>query len=171
MQQQQHTSTTGPTTKHTQVQQKLSNESIDLSCSSHSQQSKNEHIVWPKQTVKSTVNEAKHNQNHNHTICNYVKRLLLDIVILALRYTNYMDYYCTCESSAIHNRAHTKHSLRISLGQMILNQSVFMMAQLTDEMKAFFLNDLLFFSWIFQPKITATKSIDRIKTIAILNRY
>ncbi|XP_031617991.1 pleckstrin homology domain-containing family G member 5-like isoform X2 [Contarinia nasturtii] len=39
-----HTSITGPT-KHTQVQQKLSNESIDLTYSNQNQQSKNEHIV------------------------------------------------------------------------------------------------------------------------------
>ncbi|XP_055321220.1 pleckstrin homology domain-containing family G member 5 isoform X3 [Sitodiplosis mosellana] len=49
-----HTSITGPTTNqqqqqqqqpHTQVQQKLSNESIDLSCSNQNPQPKNEHIV------------------------------------------------------------------------------------------------------------------------------
>lgn len=38
-----HTSITGP--KHTQVQQKLSNESIDLSCSNQNPHAKNEHIV------------------------------------------------------------------------------------------------------------------------------
>lgn len=50
--QQHHTSITGPT-KHTQIQQKLSNESIDLSTSNpnpkqnpnQNSQTKNEHIV------------------------------------------------------------------------------------------------------------------------------
>lgn len=114
-----HTSTAG-STKHTQIQQKISNESIDLSCASPSQQSKNEHIVWPKQVLKSTATKMK--QKQQNTICNYLRKSLLDIVIVVLPYSD-----CIGSSSyelsriLIPNTAHIKHSLC----QIVLSQSIF----------------------------------------------
>lgn len=98
-----HASIPGPS-KQTKVQQKLSNESIDIPCSNQNQQTKNEHIVWPATKENFHINNSSNNNNNychsngvqkqiKNRICNYIKRLCLiilfivfEIVILVLWY-------------------------------------------------------------------------------------
>lgn len=63
-----------------QVRQKLNNESDDLpSCSGHSHQMNNEHIVWPKRNYKSLNIEIKPKQKYKPPIYNGIKKLWFSV--------------------------------------------------------------------------------------------